>query len=143
MAPDDDETFEKLLEKHPRRLQIDSCENCPPPNCAPLELDEREVAKTLKSFNRGSSAGTIGLRPEHLQAALLVHVNDFLRSLTKLTNHLLAGKAPSEVQAHFAEARLCALSKGENDVRPIAAGETLISEQSRMQRNPTQSERAL
>ena len=125
MAPDDDETFEKLLEKHPRRLQIDSCENCPPPNCAPLELDEREVAKTLKSFNRGSSAGTMGLRPEHLQAALLVHGNDFLRSLTKLTNHLLAGKAPSEVQAHFAGARLCALSKGENDVRPIAAGETL------------------
>ena len=67
----------------------------------------------------------MGLRPEHLQAALLVHGNDFLRSLTKLTNHLLAGKAPSEVQAHFAGARLCALSKGENDVRPIAAGETL------------------
>ena len=38
---------------------------------------------------------------------------------------MLAGKLPLDVQDHFAGGRLCALEKGEHDVRPIAAGETL------------------
>ena len=70
----------------------------------------------------------MGLRPEHLQSALLSYEDKNvhpLQELTNLANHLLSGKAPIEVQAYFAGARLCALKKGENDVRPIAAGETI------------------
>ena len=40
-------------------------------------------------------------------------------------NHLLAGRGPDEVHPFFAGARLCALEKDEEDVRPIAEGETL------------------
>ena len=46
-------------------------------------------------------------------------------TLTSFVNHLLAGKAPDELHPFFAGARLCALEKGNDDVRPIAAEETL------------------
>ena len=52
------------------------------------------------------------------------HTNP-LGTLTNFTNHMLAGKLPLDVQDHFAGGRLCALEKGEHDVRPIADGETL------------------
>ena len=70
----------------------------------------------------------MGLRPEQLQAARLAHVDnstESIKAITNLVNHLLAGKAPPEVQPYFAGARLCALEKGENDVRPTGAGETV------------------
>ena len=128
MAPDDEDTLLKLQSKHPpRHPDSDIIDYTPPPTAPPI-MDEPVVAKTIKSFHRGSSSGTMGLRPKHLQAVLLAHVDNTVKPLTalkNLVNHLLAGKAPLEVQPYFAGARLCALEKGENDVRPIAAGETI------------------
>ena len=128
MAPDDEDTFRKLQSKHPCRHPDSDIIDYAPPSTEPLVVQEPAVEKTIKSFHRGSSAGTMGLRPEHSQAALLARVDNTvkpLNALTHLVNHLLAGKAPLEVQPYFVGARLCALEKGENDVRPIAAGETI------------------
>ena len=128
MAPDNEETLAKLLEKHPEPHENPLEEDLPPIKGAPLQLQEAEVRNAVQSFHRGSSAGTMGLRPEHLQSAILEHEDKNvspLSALTRLVNHLLEGKAPPEVQQSYAGARLCALEKGEDDVRPIAAGETL------------------
>ena len=128
MAPDNADTLEKLLEKHPDPHENPLQNDLPPIEGNPLHLEETEVKKAIVSFRRGSSAGTMGLRPEHLQAAILEHVDkdvNPLSALTRLVNHMLQGKAPQDVQSFYAGARLCALEKGEDDVRPIAAGETL------------------
>ena len=128
LAPYSEETLLKLQEKHPSPHGNPISCPLPPLEEEALKLDESEVRKAVDTFRRGSSAGAMGLRPEHLQTALQEHVDQNMNPLTTLTsfvNHLLAGKAPDEVQPFFAGARLCALEKGEDDVRPIAAGETL------------------
>ena len=93
----------------------------------PITATEEDIITALSSFHRGSSGGALGLRPEHLQVAVQFHHDartDPLGTLTKLISHMLAGKVPLEVQHCFAGGRLCALHKGQGDVRPIAAGET-------------------
>ena len=70
----------------------------------------------------------MGLRPEHIQEALLVNIDSKtkpLAALTDLINLLLSGKAHLDSHEYFAGARLCALQKGEQDIRPIAVGETI------------------
>ena len=134
MAPESPETLSKLRNKHPCRLPCPAflteflATEPPPTKCPPLQLTEQETSAAVKSFHRGSSGGTMGLCPEHIQEAFYANVDSNVNPLTalaKLVNHLLAGKAPLESQNHFADARLCALQKGEQDVRPIAVGETL------------------
>ena len=129
LAPDNDDTLSQLLLKHPTRHTTEPPVDMPPLGPGVLTLGETDVRNALKGFHRGSSSGTMGLRAEHLQAALLVNEDldvTPLSALTALTNHLLEGKAPLDVQEAFAGARLCALRKGESGVRPIAAGgETL------------------
>ena len=128
MAPESEETYEKLQSKHPGRLPLSSSVTFRPIEGEPLHLSEGEVEKALRSFRRGTSAGTMGLRPEHLQSALAAHPDDKVQPLfylKEVMNLLLSGKGCLQVQKFFGGARLCALEKGENDVRPIAAGETI------------------
>ena len=128
LAPNDDTTFHKLQAKHPSRLLDPSPIATLPSDIKPLTATPEDITTALSSFHRGSSGGALGLRPEHLQVAVQYHHDarsDPLGTLTKLTSHMLAGKMPHEVQHCFAGGRLCALHKGEGDVRPIAAGETL------------------
>ena len=128
LAPDDEATYAKLLSKHPPRLSTSNVDCFPARDVEPLKATEEEVAEALSTFHRGSSGGAFGLRPEHLQTAMQYHhdaYTDPLGTLTKFVNHMLAGKVPLEVKGHYAGGRLCALKKGERDVRPIAAGETL------------------
>ena len=131
LAPDDDDTYVKLQVKHPARRSAPttSLNSKPELDLNPLKATEEEVAEALSTFHRGSSGGAFGLRPEHVQVALQYHHDvshtDPLGTLTKFTNHMLAGNMPLEVQCYFVGGRLCALKKGDQDVRPIAAGETL------------------
>ena len=129
LAPNDDATYAKLVSKHPSRLAEERPNIQPSPlPVIPLKATEEDITAALSSFHRGSSGGAFGLRPEHVQIATEYHNDERtnpLGTLTKFTNHLLSGRAPEEVQPYFAGGRLCALHKGEHDVRPIAAGETL------------------
>jgi hypothetical protein len=50
---------------------------------------------------------------------------DALKTLTLLTNHLLAGRAPRELAPYIAGAPLMALNKPGGGLRPIAIGETI------------------
>ena len=84
------------------------------------------VRDAIRSFGKGCSGGTFGLRAEYLQDALSeVTPVGVLATLTRLVNHMKDAKAPPSIQPFFAGARLTALIKKNKDVRPIAAGEVL------------------
>ena len=51
--------------------------------------------------------------------------NRLLESLTKLTNFVLKEVIPIDIQPIFFGANLCALSKKDGGIRPIAVGTTL------------------
>lgn len=81
------------------------------------------------SFANGSSAGSDGLRPQHLKDLVSMSAgeagNRALRSITKLINFFLAGKLNDEVCELLYGASLCALQKKDGGIRPIAIGTSL------------------
>jgi len=93
---------------------------------AALQLDEEAIAKSIRSFPKGSAGGLSGLRPQHLQDALTTGSgHEFLRQLTALCNFLLRGGTPDDVGAWLLGAKLAALRKPDSTLRPIAVGEVL------------------
>ena len=123
LAPANEATHEKLKDKHPCLVKEPPLLQPPKTSAA---VPETTVAEGLRSFGKGTSGGTMGLRPEYLLAAL--HQTTpvgFLTTLTKVVNWFKDAKVPLAVQPHFAGARLTALSKKNRDIRPIAAGEIL------------------
>ena len=85
------------------------------------------VKKAILSFPAGSAGGPDGLRPDHLKNLIGVPVagNRLLESTTKLVNFVLREKIPEVIRPIFFGANLCALSKKDGGVRPIAVGGTL------------------
>ena len=77
----------------------------------------------------GSGAGLDGLRPKHLQdltaREALESGRRLLSSLAKLANVLLCGGVPDFACGALFGASLCALSKRDGGVRPIAVGSVL------------------
>ena len=123
LAPVTEETCAKLKEKHPAPLRQPPI--LQPPKASP-PITEETVRDALRSFGKGTSGGTMGLRAEYLLGALNETTPvGFLTTLTKMVNWLKDAKAPLIVQPYFAGARLTALIKKNRDVRPIAAGEIL------------------
>ena len=122
LAPTCDDTRDRLQSKHPASIRH-----------APLfvvptspAIAEGVVRDAIRSFGKGCSGGTFGLRAEYLQDALSeVTPVGVLATLTRFVNHMKDAKAPPGIQPFFAGARLTALLKKNKDVRPIAAGEVL------------------
>ena len=84
-----------------------------------MSRGEKEEEKKKKKKNFGDRIASFGLQNMKLLKKKKKKKN------VHFVNHMLAGKVPLEVKGHYAGGRLCALKKGERDVRPIAAGETL------------------
>ena len=99
------------------------------PAPAPLRFGEETVFKKVESFPTGSAAGASGTRPQFLKDMLACPNHSLgeeaLQALTKLTNHLVAGLAPTELAPYIAGAPLMALNKPDGGLRPIAIGETI------------------
>ena len=123
LAPDTDETGEKLASKHPQAEE--------PPAVLAAEGDS-EPLKVSSEFNlRGVLAsfakdvGTDGtnFRVQHLLDGCNSHLpRPVLGSLRNVVNLLLSGTVNEGVRPYLAGAKLTALAKGESDIRPIAAG---------------------
>ena len=80
----------------------------------------------IRSFPRGSAGGPSGLRPQHLQDALIPGwADEVLRQCTSVINLLAQGRAPESVRPWPGGATLTALPKPTGDHCPIASGETL------------------
>ena len=67
------------------------------------------------------------LKPGHLKQMIGAAEagNRLLESLTKLIGLVLERKIPEDIQPIFFGANLCALSKKDGGIRPIAVGSTL------------------
>jgi hypothetical protein len=127
LAPFTQETFTALKTKHPPATTT-----MPPPSAPDipyLQVDEKEVARTVAHFPAGSSGGPDGLRPQHLKDLLSQNTGaagtKLLGSLTEVTNLILAGGVPKQVLPFIFGANLVALEKKGGGIRPIAMGCTL------------------
>jgi hypothetical protein len=80
------------------------------------------------SFPNGSSAGLDGIRPQHLKDLIGKSSCDagqrLLSEITRLCNFMFSGKIISNFTPFIYGASLCALSKKDGGIRPIAIGST-------------------
>lgn len=128
-APSNEETLSALKQKHPspsRPLDLPP----PPDSSFPIvSVSPEDVSAALSSFYTGSASGLDGLRPDHLKELTSPSAGDngpkLLDSLTRLCNFLLKGLLNMEVCPFLYGGWLCALSKKDGGVRPIAIGNTL------------------
>lgn len=67
IAPQNKETFEKLVEKHPPPSRELNYPEPPDENSECLVVSEKEVRKSIYSFKNGSAGGIDGIRPQHLK----------------------------------------------------------------------------
>lgn len=128
LAPISENTFQELLSKHPhpsRKLSFpdfnDSTDN--------LVASEKDVISAICSFPNGSGSGIDGLRPQHLKDLISTQTGDagkhLITSLTRLCNLMLEGDVLPEIAEILYGASLCALSKKDGGIRPIAVGNTI------------------
>ena len=98
----------------------------PPPPAAPYSFTEAEVMEALNSFHSTSAGGPSGERPAHIKEAVNADRGEnFLPTLTRLVNHLAAGRAPAAVTPYICGGNLFAALKKSGGHRPIAVGESL------------------
>ena len=84
------------------------------------------MKNAILSFPAGSAGGPDGLKPGHLKHLIGASEagNRLLESITKLVNFVLKDKIPEDICPIFFGANLCALSKKDESIRPIAVGTT-------------------
>ena len=125
LAPDSEATLQALRAKHPAPQSPTTLDSNLVNSVSPVDLTPAQVLALVKRMPRGTAAGPSGLRADHLKQMLTESDVDILPALTHVINAIRAANVPDEVTPFLAGARLMALPKGDNDVRPIAVGETL------------------
>jgi len=130
LAPHNEATLEALKAKHPSS-PVDLSLPAPPNDdlVTTRVATEAEVRKAIESFRPGSAGGPDGLRPGHLRTLIGLAAGEagarLLTTLTSFVNMVLRGEVPDFATSTFFGASLCALSKKDRSVRPIAVGNTL------------------
>ena len=123
LAPDSEETHQQLLDKHPQLA--------PPKPVPDVEGDspalqlgsDFNLQGVLSSFAKDVGTDSTNFRVQHLVDALSANLpRTLLATLRSVINLLLAGRAHEDTRPFLAGAKLTALSKGDSDIRPIAAG---------------------
>jgi hypothetical protein len=124
-APNNRATLDALRRCHPS-APVDQCNLPNPSTYSALQITEDDIFKAIRSFPVGSSAGSDGLRPQHLLDLIkcLEAGNTLVTAITKLINLLLDGRCPSDVAVILFGGKLFALNKKSGGVRPIAFGYT-------------------
>jgi hypothetical protein len=121
-APLNDETVGALRLLHPPATR--DVGPPPPPDALPHFLDV-SVRAAMATFGPGSSGGLFGYKPLLLQQCLHSSSPVFLDALTRLVNHLGAGRAPSFLHPFLGGGVLSASSKKQGGIRPICCGDPL------------------
>ena len=128
LASQDNDTFSLLQEKHPTPARVLNMPDKPDNTIKHLSSSEDDVLKSISSFYNGSSGGIDGIRPQHLKDLISLTNGEagskLLTSITSLTNLMLSGKVLSSICKIIYGARLCALTKKDGGIRPIAIGST-------------------
>lgn len=114
--------------KHPKPSRELDFPLPPETKTTTLIASEEDVQKAIFSFYNRSSGGIDAIRPQHLKDLLSLSNgnsgNNLLNSITALTNLMLSGKVLETVCRVIYGARLCALTKKDGGLRPIAIGST-------------------
>ena len=89
-----------------------------------------DILSVLRSFPKGTAAGSSGLRVQHLLDVTAIPLHTpICTSLRCLVNLLAGARAPPSISKFLAGGNLVALNKtteaSKSDIRPIAVGETL------------------
>lgn len=121
------ETYNKLLEKHPGpTVNVEVKDNS---TVEILPVSVTEVRRSISGFAAGSSGGMDGIKPQHLKDLVGKetgeHGERFLDSLCNFSDFCLNGKVPTFVTHFLYGATLCGLNKTDNNIRPIAVGNTM------------------
>ncbi|XP_047984053.1 uncharacterized protein LOC125224669 [Leguminivora glycinivorella] len=128
VAPSGPETLAALRSKHPFPSRPLSLPQEPDNSITAYSVKPEDVAHALSSFSSSSAAGLDGIRPAHLKELTSGSAGDnglrLLESLTKLCNFLLSGQLNVAVCPYMYGGSLCALSKKDGGIRPIAIGST-------------------
>jgi hypothetical protein len=126
LAPFDEVTFNVLKTKHPTPSRPLSFPEPPLNNIPVFCVNESDVLRGINSFYCGSGPGIDGMRPQFLKDMVSFSAGEAgkraLTAITKLCNFILDGKINEEVLPIFFGASLCALSKKDGGLRPIAIG---------------------
>jgi hypothetical protein len=131
IAPNNEETLNTLLNKHPKKPSNRTFQDFLSSENKTIKLTNENIIKALQSFPTGSSGGLDGLRPDHLKEMFLSATDErtknlLVNSLTKFCNFIINGKNfPATVKPVFFGARLIALLKKDGGIRPIAVGNSL------------------
>ncbi|XP_047992700.1 uncharacterized protein LOC125231302 [Leguminivora glycinivorella] len=129
LAPINEDTLGAMREKHPSPSKPPSFPPEPDRHSVHLSVASAEVAKALGSFHNGSASGLDGLSPQHLKELTSSSAGSngprLLESLTCLCNFLLKGMLNLQVTPYLYGASLCALSKKDGGIRPIAVGSVI------------------
>ena len=127
LAPDNSETLNNLRERHPEAPAELTLPSAPENDDDHIPVSSESVKSGIHSFPAGSTGGPEGLKPGHLKQMIGAAEagRRLLESLTKLVNFVLKNTIPVDIQPIFFGANLCALSKKDGGIIPIAVGTTL------------------
>lgn len=124
-APMNQETVDILNSKHPppsRFLDFPS----PPNDEIVFQCEKDDVKRSIMSFGCGSAAGIDGFYPQYFKDLISTSAydagNDCLSIITELCNFMLRGKLNESICKYVYGASLCALTKKDGGIRPIAVG---------------------
>jgi len=123
VAPNNEDTLKRLKEKHPPPPSDAVMDNTSSREC--FSVTAEEVLKGIESFPSGSSGGIDNMTAQHLKD-LFIHTDESpdkstrLSMLSNFINLLLSGNIPTVFKPILFSARLIALKKKDNGVRPIA-----------------------
>ena len=128
LAPDTEETLERLKEKHLKSTFDAAFQSLKMDNSFTFTADD--VTTAINSFPAGSSDGIDSMTPQHLKELFLFpdeceEKTKNLEILTKFINVVASAGVPPNFRSIFFSARLIALNKKDGGVRPIAVSSTL------------------
>ena len=118
-ASPSEDTFQKLLAKHPLPQSPISTAKITS-DAPPLQTTLPALTAILRKAAQASSPGRDGWRFDNFR--LFLSDENTLEDFLKIFNLFLNGSIPEAAATAFAGARLIALKKNKIDVRPIAIG---------------------
>ncbi len=121
------DNYNRLLAKHPRRLEVNGLQELLGEDFQVDEADkivatEAMVWKAIMDASKGAAPGVDGMRYDLFYYMGEDGTAGYIKPLTAFINVALSGALPRWYYSLLASANLIKLCKGENDIRPIAMG---------------------
>ena len=122
-----EETLAEMQSKHPR-AELPLPSSIPKkdrPEIPPDTFSNRALKKLLKSFSLGTSGGASGLTIQHLRDIVerAACGTESLQAIRTMCLIFVNARMPESAASNFAGARLIALFKKTDGLRPIAMGD--------------------